>query len=554
MSYPDPPQQPQWQPQPPGQGYPPPQAPGQHPAGFGAGAPGGPPPAGPFPGGQYSGGQVPPPSDGGRNRRWLIPAAAGTALLLMGGTVWATVSLVSFGGPQPEDVLPGSALAFGKIDLSIDGSQAMELLRFVDQLPDEVTAEMDEPDGDMTGLVAEGFVAAFPEARQSEVEEWIGQRVGFAMWPASGEAELGEGAGVAGAFALAVEDERLAQEDLERLSGEYDDLYFEVINDFALLTTSDAALADLHAQVEEHGPLADDDTFSGDMAEVPGGSLAAAWSDLAGLMEVEEFAREFEADLAAETGELSGRMTASLRVDGEYLEARTDIFGLTVDGTDLAWLAETPGASVAAMESLPESTVMALGASGLDTALADAYESDSIPFMTSSGQMQEMERQFNSMGAPLPEGFTQLLGSSTAFGVTDMNLEGFFGSSYSSGGEVSFQYRAVGGDEQILSDFVESAVVDSYSTPPGVSTDGDAVVVSQGSSATGRLGDDPVFQQTMQEMDSAVMAGYMDLRQVLTESEVEAPGQWGAVGLALSVTEEGQRSSVELRWSPSGGE
>lgn len=87
-----------------------------------------------------------------------------------------------------------------------------------------------------------------------------------------------------------------------------------------------------------------------------------------------------------------------------------------------------------------------------------------------------------------------------------------------------------------------------------MSTDGDAVVVSQGSSATGRLGDDPVFQQTMQEMDSAVMAGYMDLRQVLTESEVEAPGQWGAVGLALSVTEEGQRSSVELRWSPSGGE
>ncbi|QUX28499.1 hypothetical protein KGD83_25240 [Nocardiopsis akebiae] len=553
MSYPDPPQQPQWQHQQPGQGYPPPQAPGQPPAGFGGGAPGGPPPAGPFPGGQYSGGQV-PPSGGGRDRRWLIPAAAGAALLLMGGTVWATVSLVSFGGPQPEDVLPGSSLAFGKIDLSIDGSQAMELLRFVERLPDEVTAEMDEPDGDMTGLVAEGFVAAFPEAQQSEVEEWIGQRVGFAMWPASGEAELGEGAGVAGAFALAVEDERLAQEDLERLSGEYDDLYFEVIDDFALLTTSDAALADLHAQVDEYGPLADADTFSGDMDDVPSGSLAAGWADLASLMEVEEFAREFEADLAAETGELSGRMTASLRVDGEYLEARTDVFDLTVDGTDLAWLAETPGASVAAMESLPESTVMALGASGLDTALTDAYESDSIPFMTSSGQIQEMERQFNSMGAPLPEGFTQLLGSSTAFGVTDMNLEGFFGSAYGGGGEASFQYRAVGGDEQILSDFVESAVVDSYSTPPGVSTDGDAVVVSQGSSATGRLGDDPVFQQTMQEMDSAVMAGYMDLRQVLTESEVEAPGQWGAVGLALSVTEEGQRSSVELRWSPSGGE
>ncbi|MFD6949336.1 hypothetical protein A6A08_12710 [Nocardiopsis sp. TSRI0078] len=572
MSYPDPPQQPQWgspQPGQPGQGFPPPQGPGQQFAGPGfpgGGAPGGPPPGGqfpggpppggPFPGGPHPGGRMPPGGGGGGRGRWLIPVAAGAAVAVMATTVWATVSLVGFGGPQPEEVLPASSVAFAKLDLSIDGSQAVELVQFVDRLPDEVTEEMGQTDGDMGELFAEGFLETFPDSPQSqdEVARWIGQRVGFGMWPASGEAQMEDGAGVAGVVALAVEDEQLAEEGLGELSGEYDDLSYEVVDGFALLTNSDAALDDRRSQVEEHGSLADSETFSGDMADVSGGSLAVGWSDFTRLMEVEELAQELEADMAAEAGELSGRATATLRVDGDYLEARMDVFDFEVDGAGMAWLAETPGASVAALESLPESTVVALGASGLDTALADAYENDELPFVTSSGQLQEMERAFNGMGAGLPEGFTQLLGSSTAFGVTDIDMQSFFGS-YGGGSEdLSFQYRAVGGDEQVLSDFVENVLTDPYATPPGVDTDGDAVVVSQGSSATGRLGDDPVFQQTMQEMDDAVVAGYFDMRRVLTGSDVQDPGQWGALGMALSVTEEGQRSSFELRWSPSGGE
>jgi len=513
--------------------------------------PGGPPP------GQYSGGYGPPPGGGGGGRnRWLIPAAAGVALVVMGGTVWATVSLVSFGGPQPESVLPGNSLAFGGIDLSIDGSQAMELIRFVDQLPAEVTEEMGEPDGDMTELFAESFVEVFPEARQADVEEWIGQRVGIAVWPTDDTAaQTSEGEGVAVAVALAVEDERRAEEQLATLASADDSLAVEVVSGFALLSHSDAALADRQAQIDEHGSLEDSDVFAGDMADVPAGSLAVGWTDFTRLMEVESFAAEMQSEVAAETGEVSGRATASLRIDGDYLEARADVFDFAVDSADLAWLADSPGASVAALESLPESTVMALGASGLDTALTDAYENDEIPFLSGGGEMQELEREFNGMGAPLPQGFTDLLGSSSALGVTNMNLDSFFGSSYGSGEELSFQYRAVGGDEGVLGDFVENVVAaDPYATPPGVSTDGDAVVVASGSSATGRLGDDPVFQQTMQEMDAAVLAGYFDMRQVLQDGDVQNPGEWGALCLALSVNEEGQRTSVEVRWAPSGGE
>ncbi|RKS10826.1 hypothetical protein DFP74_6609 [Nocardiopsis sp. Huas11] len=574
MSYPDPPQQPQWQPQQPGQpgqGYPAPYggAPGQQqpaypqhgaPAGGmpGGGMPGG-PPGGPPYGGQYAGGQM-PPSGGGRRNRWLIPTAAGVAVVVMAGTVWATVSLVDFGGPQPETVLPGNSIAFGKLDLSIDGSQAIDLLRFVDQLPQEMLDEMGEPDGDTSTMMAEGFVEAFPEANQSDVEEWIGQGVGGSVWPTTDE-EASEGQGVSGAIALSVTDEALAEEELGALASQRDDLAFEVVDDFALLSFNEAAIADLNRQIEAHGPLDGNDTFSGDLSDVPGGSVSVGWLDLGGLMEIEEFAQEVASELPSETGAVSGRATASVRIDGDFLEARMDVFGFEADQEDLSWLAQEPGASVTAMGGLSDDTVVALGGAGLDQAATSAYE-DGVPFL-SSGEQTEMERSFNSMGLPIPESFGGLLGTSTAYGFTDVDLGSMFGGptyyrgfadSSAADGDVTYEYRAVGGDEQVLSDFV-AEIAGPYSDPlPDVRTDGDAVVVANGTTGTGRLADDEVFQQTMQELDDAVLAGYVDLRQVMPAGEVAAPEEWGAVGVALSVTDDGERASFELRWAPSGGE
>lgn len=539
MSYPDPSQQPQWQqPQPgqPGQGFPTPQYAG------GPGAPGGPPPGG---------GYVPPGGGGGMGRnRWLIPVAAATAVAVMAGTVWASISLVSFGGPQPETVLPGNSVAFGKVDLSIDGNQAIELMRFVDQLPDEVTEEIGDPeDGDMNEFFADAFTEIYPDARQSSVEEWIGDRVGGAVWPTD-NTEASEDTGVAGAVALAVENERLAEEEFDSLSTEYE-MDYEIVQDFVLISYSGAALSDLQDQIDENGTLDGTDTFSSDMDSLPSGSIAAAWTDIGGLMEVEEVSQGVQTDVGAEPVDVTGRMTASLRVDGDYLEARGDIFELQVDGENMAWLDSTSNEAIDAIGQLPESSVTAAGASGMDAALTEAYDNGGLDFLLEDREFQTMESDLNSVGAHLPEGFGALLGSTTAFGVTNPDGDGFFQGTT----EVPFEYRAVGGDEDVLNDFVTELITDPFAQPPGVNSDGDAVVVTRGSTPTGVLSDDPVFQQTMQEMDNAFAAGYVDLRQVMGQDmDVQNPDQWGAFGVALSVTEEGDRITGELRWSPSGGE
>ncbi|WP_017576683.1 hypothetical protein [Nocardiopsis kunsanensis] len=517
------------------------------------GGPGGPfPPGGPH--GHPSGGAVPPGGGGGGRKRWLIPVAATTAVLVMAGAVWASVSLLNFGGNQPEAVLPGNTVAFGEVDLSIDGSQAVELMEFIDQLPDEVAEEIDTGDGDMNELFADVFTDAFPEADKASVSEWIGDGAGAGLWPSDDE-EVGSEAGTAGmgsVIALSVEDESLAEEDLSSLSGEYDDLYYEITDGFALLTPDGASLADMERQVEEHGTLDSADEFSSDVSDLPSGSLATAWGDLGALSEVEGLSGEFQAGTATGPAEISGRASGALHVDGSYLEVQSSVTDWSVDGADMTWLSEAETGSVEAVGRLPENTVMAFGATGLDSALSDAYDDGELDFLTDNRDFQQMERQLNSVGAHLPEGFGALLGTSTVFGITGQGSDGFF---EGTGGQESFMYRAEGADQQVLEDFVNDLVVGPYGQPPAIDEEDGTVVVQEGSSSTGALADDPVFEQTMQEMDGAVVSGFFDLRQVLEQgSDVADPSQWGAVGLSVTPNEEGNQLSGELRWSPSGGE
>ena len=560
MSYPDPSQQPRWQPpQQPGQAFPPPQGPQQ-------GFPQGPPPQGPgqpgppFPGGpqgpgqppyggQYQGPPMPPGGDGrGGGRKWLIPAAAVTAVVVMTGTVWATVSLVNFGGPQPESVLPGNSVAFAKADLDIDGSQAMDLLGFVEKLPDEVGEEIGDVDEDDTSApFAEAFAESY-DLDPSAVEEWIGQKVGAASWITDNpEFESSEGATYA--IALAVNDAGAAEEQFTDLTQSHD-VEYTMVDDFVVFTDQSGGIDDYNDQMSANGDLESDDTYSGDLDEVASGSIALAWADLSALGQISTIEQELASELGS-TGSLQGRMTASFRVTGDYLEARMDVFGFEVEGTDVSWLAEGSGASLDAIGGLPENTTVALGGSGLDQMLSTAWENDELPFLDEQDR-QSMETEMNSIGAPLPEGFTSLLGGSTAVGLSDFDMGGTSGPGAATDPTVVF--RAVGGDATALNSFVDEIVANPYASgpTPTVTEDGDTVVVTSGNAGGGVLADDEVFQQTMADMDDAVMAGYVDMRQAITTDEVQSPEQWGAVGVGLSVTEGGERAVFELRWAPSG--
>ena len=555
MSYPDPPGGPQWQPsgpQPPGPAGPPPMGPGYPPQGMAQGPPQGPPPGG-------------APR---RSRVWMIPVAAGLGVLLMGSGVWAANTVVTrlFGGPQPDTVLPGNAAAYFQLDLKPSGAQLTDYASFASKLPDSVKDELGNDEDPAAAFFDEVLEESDSDLRyEDDIEPWVGKRFGVAMVPnGSGD----EGPAFETVVAIAVTDEGAAEEVIDELA---EDLMGEgeVRDGYALMADTDKGLDSVENAVDEDGSLADNETYSADMAGVSNDSLAAMWYDLGATSDMiqdelsavsqpfstgydeydqyggyEDYSDYGSSGDSFEDLKFDGRVAAAVSIDSDYAELRADVIDFQMGDFSLAdYTTEQTGLSE--MAELPDDTMVAIGGSGLDE-LSEQSWNDMAGIMPD--EFDEAEAALQEMGISVPDGFTDLFGTQTALGLSDLDsglsdpFEGF-----DSG---SVQYRASGADSGLIEDLVEEASQGSYSSPPGVNSDGDTVVVSSGATGQGRLGDDAVYKQVMQNNENAVFGMYMDLRP-FAESEGESDSdQWGAVGYATAL--DGERASTNIRWAPSG--
>ncbi len=549
MSYPDPPGQPHWQPSgpqyPPGASAPPP-------AGHGF------PPQGPPPGPPYGPPQGPAPR---RNRVWMIPVAAGLGVLLMASGVWAANTVVTrlFGGPQPETVLPSDSVAFMRLDLKPSGAKLTDYASFMGKLPDSVKDEVGDDEDPGAALFDEIIEASEADLDYEEdIEPWLGGRFGVALWKS--ETEGGEPGLVAGA-AVAATDEAAAEDAVKELTAG-DGTAGEVRDGFAFFADSGDALDEMYERVEDDGSLAENETYAADMAGVADDSLAAGWYDLGATSDLlqEELSSggssyggdpwdDGYGDYGSsgpdfEGMEFGGRVAAAVSIESDYAELRADVIDFTMGDFALADY-ETTQTGLTEMAELPDDTSVALGGSGLDELSAQSWD-DMAGVMPD--EMAEVEAGLDEMGISVPDGFGDLLGTQTAVGLSDLQsgLDDPF-SDFDSG---SVQYRAVGADQGLIDDLVTQASEGSYSSPPGVDSDGDTVVVSSGSTGQGRLGDDPIYQQVMEGSDSAFYGMYMDLRSFAESGGESDADQWGAFGIASAI--DGERVTSHMRWAPSG--
>jgi hypothetical protein len=475
----------------------------------------------------------------------MVPVAAVLGVSLLATTVWASNAFVSdlFGGAQPETVLPGSAVAFGKVDLKPSGGQLANYAQFVNRLPDSVKDEID-PEADPAQEVVESMIdeLGLDMTYEQDFEPWVGRRFGFAAWPAQNP-DAAESDGLAVAVALAVEDEDAATAALGEVEDTAGGFVFDLRDGFAILAPNDAALTEALAETDA-GALADQETFAQDTADL-GGAAAALWMDAGATVDAAAAAGDTSFTDPLGTGEqveVTGRVTVGLTVEPEYAEVRGSLLGFTANGVSLADY-EAPEPGLEHLGDLPNDTVLAVGGNGLDAMLRQAQEDNPEDFA-------EVESGLGELGVSLPEGWTDLLGTRTAVGVTDYAglMDGFFG--YGSTGDLSMQLRAVGADAALLEDIAAQMATGGYGTAPGVTSEGDTVVVSSGSTGTGRLGDDPMFQRTMQGTETAIAGYYMDLRPVMEQAGEAGPEQWGSLGGSLTL--DGADASFQARWAPDG--
>jgi len=373
---------------------------------------------------------VPAGSDegGGSRRRWIVPLAAVAAVALIGGGAFAAYTVLSGGGQQPAEAVPGSAIAYGRIDLDPSAEQKINALRLLREVPqfEEATGITSDTD-DLRRRLFESALEGEDECSDidyaDDIEPWIGDRAGAAAMP---DADGGEPKPL---LVLQVTDEDAAQTGIEALlecgTSADDETTAEglsFVGDYALIAeTQDDA--DTYASEAEESPLSDDEAFAADMDALGGEGLMSFWVDLdAVVTATEQDEPEVGEGLSALGIEDLGSVSAAVRAQSDALE-----LVYAGDSDALSVLSPGGGSTTAVGDTLtlPESTMFAMGFTGggesidaLWTKLEELADTGAAESDFPAGSLDLFADQVEAeTGFVLPDDLSTLLGEEFTFAV-----------------------------------------------------------------------------------------------------------------------------------------
>ncbi len=351
-----------------------------------------------------------------RRRSALIAGIGALALALVAaGGVYA-YTLLSGGGAQPEKYVPADAIGFVKVDLDPAAGQKVAALRFFRHFPGGSDVLKGD---DIREIVFRLLQDSDDNLAQldfdKDIAPWLGDRLGVAFLPPSGDGEEPEVLGV-----LQVKDEDKAKSGLAKVfDGDAPAAVFT--GGYALLAADEASAAAARDAAAK-GNLGDKKTFQDDL-EPLGDGAAAFWLDLAAMKDV------FGSSLGAAAGQLpaaqadllnesfKGRIAGAVTFDASHADLTvrgigTSAFGVPDAGSKPVgpWLS-----------TVPADTVVALGISGLDQVVADAFTSFLGIAQAQPAVGREVESGLDRLeretGLRLPNDVETLLGQRTLITV-----------------------------------------------------------------------------------------------------------------------------------------
>lgn len=191
----------------------------------------------------------------------IIAAVVALALVVGGG--FLVFSLLGGSTPAAAQGLPGNALAAVEINLNPSAGQKLAVKEFAEKFPD-LAAEVGDVEGDYKKAIWE----LIPDSEDkpdydTEIKPWLGDSVAMAVMDLESERFV---------VAIQVTDKDAAQAFVD---AEFEgDTTVEFIDDLMIVSDSDAP-ADI-AAIQESS-LADNETYTADMAKLGGDYLATGW-------------------------------------------------------------------------------------------------------------------------------------------------------------------------------------------------------------------------------------------------------------------------------------
>ncbi|MEU4536861.1 DUF3352 domain-containing protein [Streptosporangium sp. NPDC023825] len=476
----------------------------------------------------------PPARKGGKG--WLLAAIAALVVALVGGGGFFAINLLSGGGAQPHDVLPGNAIGYVRLDLDPAANQKVALFTiarkftttkdsFTGEDPRQAIFNLFKKDADSLGKI--DYAA--------DVEPWLGVRAGVAALP---PAKTGAAPGVV--VAVQVTDQDKAKAGIAKLMGEekYGIAFRE---DYALLTATQAE-AGKAAAAE---PLSGNANFSDDLSALGETGVLSFWADAGKLAGI---APELAAQDPTALAQIKNvRVAGALRFDGEYVELAGISRG--AESLDMG----TPEASK--IGTLPASTAGAISISGLGEVIGKQWAQlmKSADQAAGGGVQQFTDQAKQRYGLALPDDLVTLLGKNITLAIDSGGLntsQPKFGAKIVT--DPAKAQEVVGKIEKFLAD--SGTAVPQLAKVPG---DGVFVLASAQDYAAllnkdGTLGDSETFQLAIPNAGEATFALYADLDKVenLYLSGLQGEDRANlqvlrAVG--MSGTQSGSEASFSLR-------
>jgi len=300
-------------------------------------------------------------------RKPLAIAIAGAAVVAVAGFAFALVTLLSGGGAQPESVLPGSTIAFAKLDLDPAANQKIAFVQFISKLPSTFKG-VDEQDP-----LASVYRSLGPkDTTWARIRPWLGDRYAVAAVP-SGKTAVP-------VLVLAVTDESAMRAFFAKQSPK---THISVTSGYAILAERQSTL-DAIAAAGTH--LQDDAEFSSDMKALPGDQVAVMWADLKQAAKYSDAAGDLLgnpgtlASAGSALESMTGRLAVGLHFTSDSALLTMAGRGVKADGQQMSTSTITED-----VQSLPADTLAALSFAGLGDGIKKAVAKDPTMATTIAG-------------------------------------------------------------------------------------------------------------------------------------------------------------------------
>ncbi len=461
-----------------------------------------------------------------RGRRRTILVSAGVVVLLaLGVGAYAAVRVwTGAGNAEPEVAMPASVGAFARIDLNPGVRDKLAFDDLVKKFP------TGQSTSDLLTSVEQDAASSLGLDYSTDVAPWFDGRIGVGEWTDH------SGQPVA-LLDFASKNDSAAKTALAKVQAKEgaDQFGYVVENGYVLVAGADSgaqAEAVQAAADAQKSSLSDNDQFKSAVGHLSGNNLLVAYVDLHALGSLVGSA------LGGDLGDgnpLSG-LLGSGSTDLSQLNG-TVVIGASIvdDGVEIrAHVSGTAGTSGtssdarAALDALPETTMVGLAFDGLDPNSANAGTLSQMITGLLTGRVDDDTAQ--SLG----QAATSLLTSK----VITLALTGLGGGLPSL--LVSADTRS-SDDAASIKAAIDQLLQGASTTGLQVTQNGTHIQATFGNAGTGHLGDDSLYKETMSGMNNVQAALYVNLQTlfsaaqgVIPQSEMADVAPLKAIGLSAS--------------------